>query len=67
MDMNLMFDLLQSISIEYKFQLNFAVGITNLLYFLLRLLATEDFLLFMFEMETIGNQSILLLHQNILT
>jgi len=33
--------------------LNFAVGITNLLYFLLRLLATEDFLLFMFEMETI--------------
>ena len=65
--MNLMFDLLQSISIKYKFQLNFAVGITNLLYFLLRLLATEDFLLFMFEMETIGNQSILLLHQNILT
>ena len=36
------------------FQLNFAVGIINLLYFLLRLLATEDFLLFMFEMETIG-------------
>ena len=36
--------------------MNFAVGITNLLYFLLRLLATEDFLLFMFEMETIGKE-----------
>ena len=40
--------------IYLKFQLNFAVGIINLLYFLLRLQATEDFLVFMFEMETIG-------------
>ena len=30
------------------------MGIINLLYFLLRLQATEDFLAFMFEMETIG-------------
>lgn len=33
--------------------LNFAVGIINLLYFLLRALATENFMLFMGEMETI--------------
>ena len=45
---------IQNLKYLIQFQLNFAVGITNLLYFLLRLLATEDFLMFMFEMETIG-------------
>ena len=35
------------------FQLNFAVGIINFLYFSLRALATDNFLKFMWEMETI--------------
>ena len=37
----------------YTFQVNFAVGIINFLYFSLRALATDNFLKFMWEMETI--------------
>ena len=39
--------------ILFLFQLNFAVGIINFLYFSLRALATDNILKFMWEMETI--------------